>query len=558
MASLLETFFIQFTSNADQVKRGNDDARRSTNDLEASLNAADGAGVALGESLMATFASIGAGLLAGLGIDALKDRITETADLDAKLGLLSKRLGIGVSDLDAWGRAALLAGGDVGGLTQTLDFLNRGMADIATKGTSRLKPFFDELKIQTTDGHRRVRPLLDILGDLSDRLSKMSAQQAAGIAEKLGIDQGTLLLLMQGRIAVDDRIKRQKEMGVATEESAARALEYRTQTLELDDALESLYRNMGASLIPAMTDFLKWVQRIVEYLERHKNLVIGFFIGVGAAIGTYYLPAIVEAAVATIAAVGPYLLLAAAVLAVGAAFALAYDDVQAFLAGNKSVLGELIAKYPETFEVIKTILRDVGAVVMWLGDVIGAVFGLAVAVVSREVGVINSMLKVLGVVFNGVTYFITEFGKNFGTAFPMYAKIFGVFADFVTGQIHGIGKALEWLFGLFTHLGDLIRGVTGFVNDPAGTLYRGLITGLNAFDAATLPAGRAVLAGVNTSPYNAAPSTVNGGARTVHIENLNVAAPQGTDPASWSDAISRGLQTQLRDAANHFDDGVSR
>lgn len=559
MASLLETFFIQFTSNADQVKRGSDDARRSTTELESSLNAADGAGVALGEHLMATFAEIGAGLLAGLGLEALKDTITETAELDAQLGFVSKRLNIGVSDLDAYDRATQIAGGTTGEFVQSLDFLNRGMADIATKGTSRLKPFFDELKIKTDDGHKHVRPLLDILGDLSDKLSKMGAQQAAGIAEKLGISPGLLLLLMQGRVAMDDVIRRQKEMGVATAESAVRAQEYRAQTLELGDAMEGLYRSLGASVIPALTDFLKWTIKIVEYLEQHKDLVIGFFIGAGAAIGTYYLPAIIEAGLWTIATLGPYLLLAAAVVAVGVAFALAYDDVQNFLAGNKSMFGELMARYPETFAAIANALRITGDVVAWLGDVISATFGLAVAVVTREVGAIESMLKALGAIFGWVSYVVTEFGKNFTTAFPLWGKLFGVFADFIVGQVKGIGTALEWLFDKFTHLGDIIRWLTRAVIDPGGTAYDALLAGTRAFDHSTLPYAQAALSGASASPYNAAsPGAAGGSSRSVHIENLNIAAPQGTDPASWSNAISDELSRQFRDTVNQFDDGVAK
>lgn len=547
-----------FDSNADKVKRGNDDARRSTDDLESSLRSADGAGIALGQSLMATFAELGAGLLAGLGLDKIKDEITGLAELDAQLGLTSKRLNIGVEDLSAWEHATILAGGASGEFTQSLDFLNRGMATIATTGTSRLKPFFDELKIKVTDAPHHVRPLLDILLDLSDAAHKMGSQQFAGVAERLGLGPGLTLLVQSGRNAIGDLVRQQKELGVATAESAARAMEYRTANIELDDAFENLYRRMGSAVIPALTDFFKWAVRIVEYLEQHRSLVEGFFIGVGAAIGTYYLPAIIEAAVATIAAIGPYLLLAAAVVAIGAAFALAYDDVENFLAGNKSVLGELMTRYPEVFAAVSTVLRDTAATIEWFVQLGVAGFNLLSAVWNGVVGAITGQLRAWGADLVQVGQILETVVGILGKIFPEWKAFFegvGALVDWLLDKFKTLvgylgGNALTTAFGALRELWagvktapQFLQGAADFINDPTGV---------------AIGAGRGILAGAAASSYNVAPAAAGARSNTVHIENLNIATPQGTDPASWSDAISRELQRQLRDTANHFDDGVDR
>jgi len=74
------------------------------------------------------------------------------------------------------------------------------------------------------------------------------------------------------------------------------------------------------------------------------GLGIAFAIA-GTAITVTFLPAIWSAAAGVIAATWPILLIVAAIAALGVAFALAYDDVKAFLSGQDSLLGTLMERY---------------------------------------------------------------------------------------------------------------------------------------------------------------------------------------------------------------------
>ena len=52
-----------------------------------------------------------------------------------------------------------------------------------------------------------------------------------------------------------------------------------------------------------------------------------------------------SAGAATLVAISPFLLIGAAIAAVGVAFALLYEDVVAYLGGQESYIGDLAEKY---------------------------------------------------------------------------------------------------------------------------------------------------------------------------------------------------------------------
>lgn len=441
MASILETFYILFETNAAQVKKGEAEAGAATKTFEADVVSAEAAAVAMGEHVAHVFENVAIRIASAFAIERVVEFLGNLSEVNAELGVTAERLGISVEDLDAWGQATQRAGGSVDGFTQTLDFLNRGMADIATKGTSRLKPFFDELKIRVTDAPGHVRPLLAILGDLSDRLSKLGAQQRAGIAEKLGIDQGTLLLLVQGRRGVDELVERQKQLGVATEKDAEIAHKYRQALEDLEQRMRHAGTTIGSELLPKLAEFFKWIGTVSDYLAGHKGLVEGFFIGVGGVIATVYFPAVVEAAAATWALLSPLLLVVAPIAAVGAAIALLVDDVQNFLAGNKSVIGELSKTWPAVGETVREVVKDLGAAFEWFWSLLTGGWELASAILRRVATVASDVGKSVG-------GFIHELTAGLANAFPFWTKVLGGLVELLEEVAKVVAGAVGWFLKL--------------------------------------------------------------------------------------------------------------
>lgn len=599
MSSILESFYIDFLTNSEQVKKGVGEAETATAGLEARLASTDAAVAAVGEHIIETFGRVALRLAAFFSIEQSAEFISSLSEVNAQLGVTAERLGVSVEDLGAYQQATERAGGSAEGFTQTLDFLNRGIADIATKGTSRLKPFFDELKIKTDDGRKHVRPLLDILGDLAAKFQTMGAQQRAGIAEKLGIDEGTVLLLAQGRRGLDDLVQKQKELGVATKEDAEIAHHYRQALEDLEQQFRHWATTLGSEIFPKLEEFFKWIGKITNYLSAHKGLVEGFFVGVAGVITALYLPAISAAVVETAAFIGEWLLILGPIIAVGVAIGLVVDDVQNFLKGNKSVIGELSKTWPIVGQVVREVVADIGAAIQWLVAYYENAASLLFAIVNRVSGIFgrfgHDVVAALSAVGNWINSNFPAFGamiRGFGDIVEWLVKLLaeavGWFLKLGASAVAGLPKALgHWAATLNADEAAARQGHTATYAEEAAARAKadhpgggdkprqvdvprptphpgGPVPGhtlpphsevakmvLKA-QAAIHTADTTPLAAVSGGATIHGPTTVN---KKVVIENL-VVQTQATDSQEISHTIRGHLEKEIGEAMDHFDDGV--
>lgn len=322
--SILETFYILFKSDASDVKKGAEEARQSTEKLQNSLTGISKAGERVGESFLG-IANRLAGIAAGfISVNAIMTGLSEAKNHAIELGTLSKVLGVNVSDLDAWSNAVVRAGGTAAGFQSSLRNLGHVFG-----GSPALA--------------------LKILPQLADTFQRIGRLRSVYYGKMLGLDEGTILLLQQGRREVEAIIEKQKELGVLNEKAIAVTDKYRIASGELSIAFRSLYTALDITLLPVLTKVYDKIVPIVEYLRDHSNLVIGAFIGIGAAAAVMLAPFIIAQA--------PLLLLIAGVATLIGLFALGYEDVQAYLNGHKSLIGYILNKWPLAKDVIQDVFR---------------------------------------------------------------------------------------------------------------------------------------------------------------------------------------------------------
>ena len=145
-------------------------------------------------------------------------------------------------------------------------------------------------------------------------------------------------------------VKRQKELGVATAEDAEIAREFNTAWQDTRQVFSSVFREVGASVLPVLADMLGGVQGFVQFLRDNENFVEGVFLGLSGIMTSKLAPALLAALT------NPIALAAALALAFGAL----YDDVQAFLSGNDSLIGQISEKYPVVGEIVKDVAEAFG------------------------------------------------------------------------------------------------------------------------------------------------------------------------------------------------------
>lgn len=322
--SLLEAFYYTFGADADPLNKALKESEKATDRLKEKVCATDEQAAKLGTSFV-SLARSAAGLLGvTVTLAGIKALAVTTAETTAALGMQARVMGVNVSTLDAWRKAVTESGGDANAFTSTLGNLAR-----------------------------RFRDPEAALLRLSGSLGKMSAYRAHRIGKMLGLDESTIELLRQGRVKVEELIKKQKEMGVITKAQVEQAEKFTLKLRQLKGEFENLKMKIGTALIPVFEKLLDAWNKTSDWLKKNKDATGDFFIALAGIITAYYLPAMIRAGLATLAATWPILLIVAAFVAL----ALVVSDVIGYFKGMDSVTGDLVKQFPllgEILDVLKT------------------------------------------------------------------------------------------------------------------------------------------------------------------------------------------------------------
>ncbi|EMJ4788488.1 hypothetical protein R8O69_003302 [Klebsiella oxytoca] len=322
--SLLEAFYYTFGADADPLDKALKESEKNTERLKEKVSATDEQAAKLGTSFV-SLARSAAGLLGvTVTLAGIKALAVTTAETTAALGMQARVMGVNVSTLDAWRKAVTESGGDANAFTSTLGNLAR-----------------------------RFRDPEAALLRLSGSLGKMSAYRAHRIGKMLGLDESTIELLRQGRVKVEELIKKQKEMGVITKAQVEQAEKFTLKLRQLKGEFENLKMQIGTALIPVFEKLLDAWNKTSNWLKDNKEAAGDFFIALAGIITAYYLPAMIRAGIATLAATWPILL---AVAAFGL-LALVIADVIGYFKGMESALGYLVKDFPVLGVILNT-LKD--------------------------------------------------------------------------------------------------------------------------------------------------------------------------------------------------------
>lgn len=527
---IMDSFYILFEADAKSLNKGLDESDKKTEDLTKKLSTADKMAGTVGNSFKDLIVTAGGAMLAIASFSAIQSSIASTIEYGARLGDLNNILDISVEDLDAWGKAVQLNGGVTEEFFGTLNTMSADLAMISTKGTSRMLPFWKELGIQLKDVHGNMRPVMELLPELADKFEKMSKQESLGMGKKLGLDQGTIAMLQQGRRYVEDQINQMKEMGVLTKDQ--------TDALgELDDAIDKGKFHMqswGATILTKIMPTIKQMMELWDqfsgFMSQHKNLVNGALIAISGVLTGFLVKALRAVKVEAILAFLPFLLMASAIGAVIAIFALLYEDIQAFRAGNASLIGDIMRDYP------------------WIADLVS---GIADAF-STLWDVAKEVMGLLGDVFSLAINKASELWNQFIEGNSWIQKLIDL-ADILGGAF---GAAFDIILKAFQNtFGEVMSGIDDMIDtvkDIGKTM--GIDLSLEGVKNA-----RTVVQAANANPLNATNSATIANSR-VATNNVTVGKVEVHTKATDSDGIAKAvgadLHAHIKKGAAQYDDGI--
>lgn len=572
--SVLDTFVLLFEADVSQGKQGMDEAKRSAKELEGQLKATDQVSEKLGGSFIELASSMGGFLAATLSFGAISAAVVGAANFADKLGETSDRLGVSVEQLSIWGDAAKISGGSAEGFIGSLDSLNASLTQMDVTGKSRALPFLKELGIDMESAAYKGKTAMELLPDIAEAMGNMEKTQAIGIGKKLGLDMGTIMMLQSGKRSLDELLQRQKELGVVTQKQAEISAEFNDALDDTAHSFRGVWLGIAESVLPALTWVMEKFQMLGQFLSKHGDFVTGIFIALGAAITYFVVPPLISAGIVAAVAFAPFLLIGAAVTAVGLAFALLYDDIMNFIEGNDSMIGQMMEKYPIIGQLIggiKDALTMLWDAFSWVFDSIQSILQISIA----------GWELLFGTIFGGIRDFIMNSEFMIGIASAIQGA-FSAMGDAVGAVWDWLGEKVLSFMGLIERAIALVKAIAGGITGALDSIKGSLGITVEKKDgeaqavqqngsAAPTPAqtmqavaqGQQQIAMAATNPItsqttnsinNAGPKTTN---KNTNVQVGSVVVnTQATDADGVARAVGGTLNNQLRQTVSNFDDGV--
>lgn len=325
--SVFDTFYLLFKSEgAKETAKDTKDVKKSADDADKSLKKFSESFEGLKNSVKGVITELAGFVSAGYAVHKIAEGIKSAIDYAINLDNASRALGVNVQALDAWGNAVQRFGGTSEGFQQSLRNLSQRLG---TTGDTALR----------------------ILPQLADGFQHLGRTAAMMYGQSLGLDEKTILLLQQGRREVDSVIQRQKELGLTTKQDAEEARKFNYAWQDMSHSFRSAFMAAAEGILPLLIKVLEGFATVAQFFRKHADLIIGALIGIGVAAALIAAPFIAAnaAVIALIAGIG---------VAIGL-FALLYEDIKYFIEGNKSLIGDLLNRWPIVGKVIKGVFDGI-------------------------------------------------------------------------------------------------------------------------------------------------------------------------------------------------------
>jgi hypothetical protein len=216
-----------------------------------------------------------------------------------------------------------------------------------------------ESGLMSVDGlvKKSVNTLKGYLAPLAGVAEGMDRAQFAGMAKKLGLDHGTIMLLQQGKKATEELVAAGKGLAY-TKEDAEVAAAYNDAMQDLGKSFKSVAAILLQVAVPAVTFIAEKLGSFFKFLREHGPFIKILFGMIAGVITAVLVPAFVSLAAAILANPLTWLIGAAVALA------LVLDDLWVYLNGGESAFAGLWAEIglgEHTLKQIEGVFSDLKA-----------------------------------------------------------------------------------------------------------------------------------------------------------------------------------------------------
>jgi hypothetical protein len=328
------------------------------------------------------------------------------------------------------------------------------------------------LGISTKKASGELKTGSDVLLDLADKFEGMNQTKAMNWAAKVGISEDTLILLKEGRGAIQDYMK-QAEAFTVPPEAIEASKKFQIQLSTVNRIFQYVGQTITASLVPSFDKYLRtfsefilankeWIELglqtvtegiadgfylVWESLVKLKDLIFEYVPGLKEFteglvdvdnIANIVYGTILLLTGALVVMLAPWLGIAVAIAAV----ILVMDDVITYFRGGESVTGRFV-------DAIKNLYSEFAEKFPGIVKLAEAVWDILSKIGSWAIGEIIDGLKT----FWG---YLKDIANELKVIIGVFLQIADVVAGFLVGIPEKISALKESVSGMFSGIGDMI------------------------------------------------------------------------------------------------------
>lgn len=476
-----------------------------TNDLEEFQKQVNGAR----DTVFVFVAALGA------AAGALGLFVTHQAEAIDELGDFAEQEQVAIETIQELGHAAQLSGSSLEAVKSSIQGVNKVVGE-AVLGVGRGAQTFQKLHLSAKNADGSVKSVDEILSEVAEKMQGLSRQESIALAEKLGIDRSLVPLLMKGREEIEALRREAQAFGVTTAEQAQAAGDLVDELDRAKFMVGALAKSIAAGFFPQIRNVIKgfreWIlenrkiinsgiTRVVEVFTAVISRLWKILVGLGSAVGDtvswllqfkvvvlalgaafallagYQITKTIQAIVimvraATIAMTGlnaSVLLIPAAIGAVILALGLLVDDWLAFKEGGDSVIGDLLAEFPQLKGVIEAVDQAIQATTQYFAELWQTVQQPLAELMTAfgELGQVlgTTLWPIIKMVFQGWGLILQALGPTV--------------ISFIAALVSGIASALAFVVNLATGIVNVVTGVITAVSNAWNTLISSIMGGFD-------------------------------------------------------------------------------
>ena len=290
MATIIDSLLITMGMDTTAYRKGQrevEDGARKVNEAERSRGKESAAASkAMAEGFRVVRNELMSLVGIALGATGIKQFFANMVTGQAVLGRVAKDVGMNARELDAWGKAAETAGGSAEGLQGSLQAIQGGFEEFRLTGKSSVVDAFRAMQVELTGADGKLRPMNDLLMDVSKSMQRMAPQEQIRLSKMLGIDQGTLDLLRMAPNDLNRTVEQMRQASRVTDESTAAAKRAQAEWSKLKSEMHGVGEELFVAVIPSITkvgtalaenirDLMAWLHKFTSVKDAVSSLMGG-------------------------------------------------------------------------------------------------------------------------------------------------------------------------------------------------------------------------------------------------------------------------------------------